>query len=398
MICNLYYIKLIKTYFLLLNALILIFHSSCSNHSKRDIPYFSSIKINEIDSLLLVSKNMFSIYKDYNRKTGQYLSKDINNTAFFLHDSEGNREISVQIPSEGPKQIDRPIDIIFDEDRKEVLILTNKEIVRFSILGELKDRCPLPFTGIMYAGYSSPRIIPYSDFYIIALLDETDTALEIGSMDFVRKAMPIKILNKENCKCVDSIGYPENSIFLEGVFQPTFYEPQISIDFPNRELEVVYFQVENFIHRYDLSDSSFKYKGYSSIRDEKLQFVKPIDWERRGSLKSKFQHDHQFAKIINIFNFNGYTIVGYVYDKNLQKSMGSGVTYVILNNDGDHIGFFEFEPSDNFDYIVDHKEGNRFFAFPDLESMVEEPHPPPEKSRHTTTTRAGLSRRSAADL
>ncbi len=320
------------------------------------------------DPMLLKNKTYTCRLRDYAEGTG-YLGTRESGKTLMLFDEEGSLFKKIKLKDEGPDGVSSVINVVFDKSQQEIVVLHEQGIMTLALSGEIKNHCKFESMVIIISGFDPARILVNRENYIVSAFHLKDLDLEVGSKEFVEKVSPIKIYDKKNCECTDSIPYPRDSKFQKGIFQTTFYEPFIAIDEKNNELKVVYDKLEDKIFRYDLSNKMSKLPTHDMNIDDAI-FCQPLEWSEKDKLQANFVRDHDGTWFANIYCFEGYTMLAYkrgniTNDKNLYHK--------IFDNSGRVRGKFHINEFDKIRYILSHQEDNVFFALHNQDSLLVEP-------------------------
>ena len=236
-------------------------------------------------------------------------------------------------------------------DVNSTILLTNSELVRFDNENQKEIfRKKIPSRIVLYSGGLSPRFLIHKNHLFASYYSTEDIELNMTSKEFVKKASFLKIYNKETFELVKKIPFPKTIIYEQGIFQPTRYEPLISIDKINNELEIL-FPIDPFIYVYDLSSFSFLRK----VEIPGLNIMaKPLPFGKTEKLKSNFDRDHKKASLIKILNLNGNTLIG-IRPSKLNLEGNNYLEYIFLDNLGVKKSSLKLRKTDKYTWIIGKK-------------------------------------------
>lgn len=367
---NIYTYKFILFIYLIT---IIYTHIACKNKDF-DVQVKTGLLTNPLDSILLkTNTGELTRFEYYDQKSDIYLTQSVSSPiTFYFHDNTGKEIGKIITSEEGPESINSIIDAVIDSN--QLIVITIDQVIYFDINSEQEiNRIKLYDNFTLLRGGSKGRKLLFKDYIIVSLLTTNEVNIGIGSREFLNNAGIIKIYDKKDFSLLKKIKLPKESIYQKGLFQPTLYEPDMCIDFKNKELEVV-FPIDPNLYTWSLDNFDFiAKKPFKNKKD--YQLPEPVDFDKRNKLEPKFTSDHQQNNsFFEIFNFNGNTVVCHLPSNDERINLKLSTEYNIYDNQGQHLISYPIKISrDHFISILGKKTENQYFGLININKLAKEP-------------------------
>jgi hypothetical protein len=203
------------------------------------------------------------------------------------------------------------------------------------------------------------------------MLDESDFQYAPDSKEFVENVLPIKSFDIDSVKVTGIIGIPNHSPLKKRLFQSLFYDPFMTVDRINQEIEVLY-PIDPNLYVYDWH--TFSLKQVIPLPAPDADFPQGIDFGQLTLLRSRFSQDMNAAQYGQLLNIDGITIISFWKAKEVQMEQGfRSLLYFFIDQTGRILHQVEHRLDQQLSAMIMPLARDTFLFFPNYAALNQEP-------------------------